>query len=373
MKVAIVHDWMTRRGGAERVLVEMHKIWPDAPIYTAIYEPREFPEFCNADIRTTWLNRIALARRKHQLFSIPRSVAYAMLDLRDFDVVISSCSAESKYVRTGRTSLHICYCYTPTRYYWSDYDFYRAHPPFGPVLSALAKYLVLPLLLPLLRWFDYRMAQRVTTYVTQSKYIQNRIKKYYGRDSELIHPPVNVEKFTTISKEKDDYFLIVGRQVAYKRLDLAVAAFNKLGLRLVIAGTGEDVPKQREIARSNIEFKGFVPEADLPQLYANARAVIYPQEEDFGLVPVEAMAAGTPVIAYGVGGAAETVLDERTGVLFSQQTPEALIEAVEKFKTMNFNATLLRQHAQNFSAERFRREFKSFVEAEYARFRKNRD
>lgn len=365
MKVALVHDWMTRRGGAERVLLEMHRIWPDAPIYTAIYEPKEFPEFAEADVRTTWLNRVSLARRKHQLFSVPRSIAYAMLDLSEYDVVISSCSAESKYVKTGQDKIHICYCYTPTRYYWSDYNFYRQHPPFGPALNVLAKYLVLPLLLPLLRWFDYRMAQRVTTYVTQSRYIQKRIKKYYGRDSELIHPPVDVDKFTSLEKQEGDYFLIVGRQVAYKRLDLAVEAFNELGYRLVVAGSGEEVAKQQNIARSNIEFKGFVAEADLPQLYANARAVVYPQEEDFGLVPVEAMAAGTPVIAYGVGGAAETVIDGRTGVLFGRQTKEALIAAVTKFEDMRFDTQFLRQHAQVFSSERFRKELKALVEREW--------
>lgn len=367
-KIALVHDWMARRGGAERVLLALHELWPEAPIYTAIYNPQNFPEFTGADVRTTWLNRIKLAQTKHQLFSIPRAWAYQGLDLSDYDIVISSCSAESKYVRTGPNTLHICYCYTPIRYYWSDYDWYRQHPPFNGALNWLAK-LLLPVLIGPLRWQDYRLAQKVDLYVTQSKYIQARIKKYYDRDSVLIHPPTITKDYLDLPKQPGDFYLLVGRQVSYKRLDLAVDAFNELGLRLVVAGTGEEIAKQKPRAKANIDFRGFVSDDELLHLYADAKAVLFPQEEDYGLVPVEAQAAGTPVIAYGVGGATETVVDGKTGVLFKTQTAAALVEAVHRFEKLQFDSAALREHSKQFDESVFKREIKAYVEQSYQDFR----
>lgn len=359
MKVALVHDWLVSRGGAERVLFEFHKLWPEAPIYTAAYVPEKFPEFADADVRPTWLNKIALAKRKHQLFSIPRGWAFKYLDLSDYDLVISSCSAESKYVRTGK-ALHICYCYTPIRYYWSDYEWYRSHPPFG-ALNPLAK-LVLPILLPMLRRQDYRLAQKVSVYVTQSKYIQDKIKRYYDRDAQIIHPPVDVERFRRMKRDgRGDYYLVVGRQVAYKRLDLVVDAFNELRLPLVVAGTGEEIAVQKPRAKANIKFAGFVHDDELPDLYAGAKGFLFPQEEDFGIVPVEAQAAGVPVIAYGGGGALETVVDGETGIFFDEQTPESLIAAVKRFEKMKFDPADLWRNAERFSNERFAREFGDLV------------
>lgn len=369
MKLAIVHDWLVARGGAERVVATMHEMWPDAPIYTAAYNPNKFPEFAGANVRTTWLDKIALAKKKHQLFSIPRAYAFKGLDLSEYDVVISSCSAESKYVKTGPNTLHICYCYTPIRYYWSDYDWYRAHPPFG-FLNPLAK-LVLPFMIGWLRALDFKMASKVDVYVTQSRYIQGRIKKYYKRDAVVIHPPTDTSQFLNLKKDQDQYYLIVGRQVAYKRLDLAVDAFNELGLPLWVVGSGEEISVQQKRAKNNIVFKGYVGDSQLPQIYANAKAVLFPQEEDYGLVPVESQAAGTPVIAYGVGGAAETVVDGQTGVLFKTQTPEALIEAVRRFEKLQFDPAKLREHSKKFDAHVFKAQLKDFVDKEYAKF-KNR-
>lgn len=215
---------------------------------------------------------------------------------------------------------------------------------------------------------DYNSAQRVTVFLTQSKNIQAKIKKYYNRNSTVIHPPTDTAKFLSLKKNQQDYYLIVGRQVAYKRLDLAVDAFNELGLPLVVAGTGEEIQIQQARAKANIDFRGFVPDEELPQLYANAKAVLYPQEEDYGLVPVEAQAAGTPVIAYSAGGAAETVVDGTTGVLFDQQTPEALIAAVKRFETLKFDVNKLREHSKNFDENVFRHQLKEFVEREYSKF-----
>ncbi len=359
MKVAIVHDWLVSPGGAERVIEAMHEIWPDAPIYTAAYEPSKFPQFAGYDIRTTWLNRIGLAKRKHQLFSVARAFAFRGLDLSEYDVVISSSSAESKYVKTGGAT-HICYCYTPIRYYWSDYDWYRQNPPFG-WLNPVAR-LLLPIIIGPLRWFDYRMAQNVDYFVSQSEYIKGRIKKYYHRDSAVIYPPTDIKRFAKSKKRPGDYYLIVGRQVAYKRLDLAVDAFNELGLHLVVAGVGEEVNRQLRRAKGNIDFRGRVSDRELIELYAGAKAVLYPQEEDFGLVPVEAQATGTPVIAFGKGGAAETVIDGKTGVLFEKQTPADLIAAVKRFEKLKFDPAALRENAAKFDIAIFKSKLKAFVD-----------
>lgn len=366
-KVALVHDWMVSRGGAERVLYSMHELWPDAPIYTAAYDPSKFPEFANVDVRTTWLDRIKLAKTKHQLFSIPRAWAFKGLDLSDYDIVVSSCSAESKYVKTGPNTLHICYCYTPIRYYWSDYDWYIKHPPFGAFNPVVR--LVLPTLINYLRRQDYNMAQKIDIFLTQSVYIKAKIKKYYDREATIIHPPTDTTRFLNLPKKRGNYYLIVGRQVAYKRLDLAVDAFNELGLPLIVAGTGEEIARQKERSKSNIDLRGFVPDDELPGLYANALAVLFPQEEDYGLVPIEAQAAGTSVIAFGKGGAAETVIDGETGVLFDEQSPKALIEAVKRFQLLSFDPQKLREHAKKFDDATFKRELKQFVDHAYRNFR----
>ncbi len=345
----------------------LHQVWPEAPIYTSLYNPDVFPEFAEAEVHSTWLNHIKLAQKKHQLFAVPRGWVYRSINLSDYDLVVSSCSAESKYVKTGPNTLHICYCYTPIRYYWSDYDWYLKHPPFG-ALNPLVKF-VLPALIGYLRRQDYNMAQKVDLFVTQSEYIRQRIKKYYNRDSVVIHPPTNTALFINLKKEPGDYYLIVGRQVAYKRLDLAVDAFNELGLPLVVAGAGEEIPAQKPRAKANIDFRGFVPDSELPQLYANAKAVLYPQEEDYGLVPVEAQAAGTPVIAYGKGGASETVVDGTTGVLFNEQTSTGLVEAILRFQKLKFDPKVLREHAKKFDEEVFKKKIREFVEGEYSKFK----
>jgi glycosyltransferase involved in cell wall biosynthesis len=365
-RIALVHDWLVSPGGAEKVLLELHKLFPQAPIYTANYVPEKFPEFAAADVRPTWLDRIALAKRKHQLFSVPRAWAFRGLNLSNYDIVISSSSAESKYVRTGPNTLHICYCHTPVRYYWSDYEWYRANPPFGR-LNWLVKGLF-PLLVGWLRRMDYRGAQGVDRFIANSRYVRARIEKYYDKDAEVIYAPVNVEQFP-LSLVRDDYYLIVGRQVAYKRLDLAVDAFNELGLPLKVAGTGEEIAKHSPRAKSNIEFLGRVPDDQLAQLYGRAKGFIFPVEEDFGIVPVEAMANGTPVIAYGVGGAVETVVEGKTGTFFFEKTPAALADAVRRFESMTFDPVAIRQQADRFSQAVFHRNLCRFVSEQWEAFR----
>jgi glycosyltransferase involved in cell wall biosynthesis len=349
---------MVSPGGGEKVLLELHKLWPEAPIYTAAYEPAKFPEFAQADVRPTWLNKIGLAKRKHQLFSLARAWAFKGLNLSSYDLVISSTSAESKFVKTGPKTVHICYCHTPIRYYWSDYDWYRENPPFG-ILNPVAQ-VVLPILIPFLRRMDYQAAQKVDYFIANSKNVQQRIKKYYNRDSVVIYPPIDISRFKVATGE-GEYYLVIGRQVAYKRLDLAVEVFNELGTPLVVAGVGEEIKRQQPKSKSNIKYVGRVTEADVPELYAKAKALIFPAEEDFGLVPVEAMASGRPVIAYAKGGALETVVDGVTGVLFKDQTKGSLLEAIKRAERIKFDRQVIRQHTQQFDKSYFEQQIRAFV------------
>jgi glycosyltransferase involved in cell wall biosynthesis len=358
-RIALVHDWMVSPGGAERLLYSLHQLWPDAPIYTTAYRPEKFPEFSDADVRPIWLDKIPLMRTKHQFFPPARAFAWNVKRLSGYDIVISSSTAEAKYVRAGHNTLHICYCHTPVRYYWSDYDWYRQNPPFGR-LNWLAQ-IALPLLIGPLRWVDYRGSKRVDRYIANSNYVRERIKRYYHRDAAVIYPPIVTSQFE-LPRQPQDYYLIWGRQVAYKRLDLAIDAFNQLGLPLKVAGAGEEVAKQQARSEANIEFLGRVSDAELQRLLAGAKAVIFPPEEDFGLIPVEAMAAGCPVIAYGAGGALESVVEGLTGTFFAEQTPDSLVEALQRFNTMSFNEERIREHARTFDDGIFKSKMKAYVD-----------
>ncbi len=369
-KIALVHHWLVSQGGAEKVLYELHQMYPEAPIYTAAYIPEKFPEFAQADVRTTFVDKIPFLKHKHQLFPAFLGTPFKTLDMSEYDLVISSCAAEAKYVRTGPKTLHICYCHTPIRYYWTDYEWYMKHPPFGP-LNWLAQ-LVLPVLIGVLRHIDYRAAQGVDVYIANSAHVQKRIKTYYHRDSTVIYPPIATERLTKLPSGSRDYYLIVGRQVAYKRLDLAVDAFNELGLPLKIVGTGEEIAKQKTRAKDNVEFMGRVSDEVRDELYAGAKGFIFPPEEDFGMVPLEAMAAGTPVIAYGKGGALEYVKEGETGVLFAHQTKNDLVAAVRRFETMQFDEAKIRAWAQKFDVAVFHREMREFVDKHWAAFIANR-
>ncbi len=367
LKIALVHHWLVSSGGAEKVLYELHQMYPEAPIYTAAYSPEKFPEFKDADVRPTWLDKVPLAKTKHQLFPVLRGLAFKTLNLSDYDIVISSCAAEAKYVKTGPNTLHICYCHTPIRYYWTDYEWYLAHPPFGK-LNWLAK-LVLPAMIGWLRRTDYRAAQGVDVYLANSRNVQARIKKYYHRESTVIYPPIITETLAKMPSGIRDYYLVVGRQVAYKRLDLAVAAFNELGLPLKVAGMGEEIARQKLVAKDNIEFLGYVSDEERNRLMAGAKGFIFPPEEDFGMVPIEAMAAGTPVVAFNKGGAPEYVTEGETGVLFNQQTTEEVIAAVKRLEATQWDEAKIRARAKEFDVSVFRQQITEFVEAEWAKFK----
>ncbi len=348
------------------MLYELHQMYPDAPIYTAAYIPEKFPEFADADVRTTFLDKIPFLKFKHQLFPVFLGTPFKMLDMSGYDIVISSCAAEAKYVRTGEDTLHICYCHTPVRYYWADYEWRLRNLPFG-MFNWLAR-LVFPLLVGVLRHYDYKAAQGVDVFIANSEHIKKRIEQYYHRDSMVIYPPISAGRVAGTAPERGEYYLIVGRQVASKRLDVAVEAFNELGLRLKVAGTGEEIARQQPRAKDNIEFLGRVSDEERDRLFAGAKAFIFPPEEDFGLVPLEAMSMSTPVIAYNGGGAPEYVTDGETGVLFDEQTPESLADAVRRFETMKFDGQVIQARAKEFDVAVFRKKITEFVDVEWASF-----
>lgn len=362
MKLAIVHDWLTNFGGAERLVLELHKLYPQAPIFTSVYEPKKVPLFKEADVRTTWLQKVPLLRHKHQLFPLLRARAFESLDLSDYDVVLSSTTAEAKAVKTGPNTLHVCYCNTPTRYYWSHYDYYLQNPGFGPLNPLLR--LILPRQVKRMRRWDYLVAQKVDFFIGNSKHVSARIQKYYNRDSATIYPPVDVSRFKIYEGQRSG-FLVVGRQVAYKRTDLAVKACTELNLPLTVVGQGSAHKSLQKIAGPSIRFIPTASDEEIANYYQKAEALIFPGEEDFGIVPVEAMACGTPVIAYGVGGATETVVNGSTGLYFPAQTVESLKHTLKQFNSQKFNPKQIRRQAERFSRERFMAEIKNFIETKY--------
>jgi len=350
-KVVIVADWLTNMGGAENVVLAMHEAFPDAPIYTSVYTPENMPAFNHLDVRTTYLQNLPLPLRKlHKFFPMLRVNAFRKLDLSEFDIIITSSSAESKQVQKTRPGqIHICYCHTPIRYYWSHYDEYRHDPGFGK-LNWLIR-LLMPLMIPPLKKADYKAAQKVDVFISNSSEVQKRIKKYYGKAATVIHPPVDVDRFTP-ARTRGDYYVALGRQVPYKRIDLAVAAATKLGIKLRVYGKGSEHQRLVEMAGPTVQFFtdrfGDASDDVVTTSLNSAKGYIFPAEEDFGIVQVEALAAGAPVIAYGKGGALDVVQDGESGVLFHKQSVESVVDAIKQAEQINFLPGTLRRKAKRF-------------------------
>lgn len=352
-KVAIVYDWLTNMGGAERVVLAMHDAFPDAPIYTSVFEPEGCPPFKNLDVRTTWLQKLPrFLRKRHQLFPVFRAQAFRRLDLREYDVVISISSAEAKAVRVRPNARHICYCLTPTRYYWSHYEEYKKEPGFG-ALNPLVR-LALPAFVGRMRELDLRAIDGITDFIAISSAVAERIKKYYNRNSSIIYPPVGMRRFRNLDiTQPRKGFVALGRQVPYKRIDLAVAVCTNLNLPLTVYGNGPEHEKLVAMAGPTVTFVVGAPDEVIATALTKAQGFFFPQEEDFGIVQVEAMAAGCPVIAYAKGGALDVVTEGKTGVFFSEQTPESVAKAVQKLQKMRFAPKILQAHAETFSEEKF--------------------
>ena len=360
MKVALVYDHINKIGGAERVLEALHEIWPEAPLYTSVYWSKGAPWSSKFKVIPSFLNRFPLAKKNHELYPGLMPLAFESFDFNDFDLVISITSAEAKGIITKPTTKHFCYCLTPTRYLWSGYEQYFKNK----ILKIFTK----PIINYLRNW-DQVAAQKPDSYLAISQNVRERIKKYYNREAEVVYPPVDIDKWQIAKSQKgketkkdSDYFLVVSRLVAYKRIDLVIEAFNKLGLPLKIVGTGSQESRLKKMAGSNIEFLGQLTDQELLGYYQNCRALIFPQDEDFGLVPLEAQACGRPVIALKVGGALETVIEGKTGTFFESPNANSLIKAIKKFKMDNYQAKDCRQNAEKFSKIIFKRNFKEWVE-----------
>ncbi len=359
MKVAIVHDYLNQMGGAERVVMAFHDIFPNAPIYTSIYDPdRVDPAFQKMDIRTSFMQKLPLVTKHHQPYLPLYPFAMESLDLRGYDLVLSSSSAFGKGTITRPETLHICYCHTPMRWCW-NYEEYVEREQLGKMARR-----VLPFFITGLRVWDQTSAMRVDHFIANSPVIAERIQKYYRREAVVIPPPVEANRFPSDpATEVEDYFLILGRFIPYKRFDLAIEACNRLRLPLVVIGKGRDEERLKRMAGPTIRFLGRLSDEEVIHYYRHCRAFLFPGDEDFGITPLEAQAAGRPVIAYGSGGALASIVDGVTGVFFQEQTVESLVEALTTFNEQNFDPYVIRNHALEFDTPRFQRRIMQFIEA----------
>lgn len=362
MKIAIVHDYLNQYGGAERVVEAMHEIWPQAPIYTSIYLKNNMPDsFKKMDIRTTFMQKFPSLKNSFKKYLMFYPKAIESIDVKDYDIILSSSSAFAKGVIPGPASCHICYCYTPMRFVW-DYQRYIEKESINKLFLK-----ILPMILKNQKRWDLETLNRVNYFIAISQNIKDRIKTIYNRDSDIIYPPVNTGRFK-ISKTNDNYFLIVSRLNAYKNIDTAIKAFNKLKLNLKIVGTGPYVNQLKNmVTGNNIEFLGRVDDKTLMNIYSKSRAYIFPGDEDFGISPVEAQASGLPVIALAKGGALETVIDKKTGVFYKENDPDLLVEAVNHFKEIEkeFDKAEIRKNALSFDTAVFKDKLKNFVLNKY--------
>ena len=367
LKVALVHDWLTNWGGGERVLWSLHELYPKAQIFTSVYNEETMPEFKGLHVETSYLQNVPLAKSKHQLFPTFRTHAMESFDFSEYDVVITTGAAESKGIITKPGTLHISYLFTPTRYYWSEYDKYLADPGFG-ALNPIIK-IIMPHFVRKMKHWDYAAAQRADVMVGISQYVSDRIKKYYDRPASVLYPPVDAKRFS-LTTNKDDFYLVVGRQVPYKRVDLAVQACTTMNKRLVVIGEGSEHDKLKAMAGPTVEFKGRLSDKETAEYYARAKAFLFTAEEDFGITPLEAMACGTPVIAFNKGGATETVKDGITGFFFDRQTPESLMNAIQRFEKTKLDPKKIRSHALTFDDMVFKKNFHALVEREWKKHKK---
>ena len=368
-KIAIISEFLTVMGGAENVVLALHEAFPSAPVYTAIYdEDRALPAFREMDIRTTWLQKFPKKLRKtHKLFPTLQVKAFKDLDLSEFDIIITSSYLNANQVQKTRPDqVLISYCHTPARYYWSHYNEYKKHPGYGK-LDPIVR-LLMPLFVPHQRRLNYDAAQKVDLFIANSTETQRRIKKYYDRPSIVIHPPVDITRFTP-SKERGDHYVTMGRQLPYKRYDLVVAACTKLNIPLKVFGSGPEHKKLVAMAGPTVSFYtdrfGDASDEQLENALNTAKGWIYAAEEDFGIVQVEALAAGAPVITYGKAGALDIVQDMESGVLFYQQTLGAVVDAIKRAEQVNFLPATLNRKARRYDKSLFLTKIKKVVGDSY--------
>jgi len=349
-------------GGSEEVLLELHRMFPDAPLYTAVFNPsRNRAKFAQIDIRTSFIRHIPFLAPNYEAAVPLLPLAYENFDLRGFDLVLSSCHACSKGVIPPAQALHVSYCYTPIRYAWSHREDYLARIPLRPILSPVAR-----VMLGRLRQWDYIAAQRVDSFITVSEAVRERIAKYYRRESEVVPCPINLDRFHFDGQPLATAgpFLVVSRLVHYKRTEVAVEACTRLGLPLIVIGQGSEMDGLRKLAGPSVRFLGEVNDRDLEEAYRDCRALIYTPEEDLGLAPIEAMATGRPVLALNAGGAKETVLPGITGELYEDAGVDALVEALQRFHPETYDPAMCRARAEEFSPSQFRTKIRAILERE---------
>ncbi|MGX9418433.1 glycosyltransferase family 4 protein [Vibrio sp. WJH972] len=367
MKVAIVHDWLTQTGGAELVLQQLIELYPDCEVFSLLdfleQKDRDF-YLAGKTVKTSFIQKLPFAKKLYRNYLPLMPIAIEQFDFSGFDVVISSSYAVAKGVITSPNQLHISYCHSPIRYAWDMQTQYLKESNMTSGLkSVLVRYL-----LHKIRIWDHRSAASVDQFIANSNFIKKRINKFYKRDSEVIFPPVDVSSFA-LQETKEDFYVTASRMVPYKKICLIVQAFSKMpDKKLVVIGTGPDFDKIKSYASDNVELMGYQPYSVLIEKMQKARAFVFAAEEDFGIVPLEAQACGTPVIAYGIGGSLDTVVDGETGVYFHKQDEQSLIQAVEKFETLSFDPLVIRKHAEGFSSEIFRQNVGKFVEDEYKKY-----
>lgn len=365
MRIALVHDYLVQYGGAERVLEVFGEIFPDAPIYTLVYDKNLFKKkFGRKKIYTSFMQSLPFSKSHHRSFPILMPMAIESFDFSSFDVVLSDSNSYAKGIISGPSTLHICYCHTPMRYAWDDYYSYTENFSVAKLVRK-----AIPLAMNYLRLWDKISADRVDKFITNSNFVAKRIRKYYRQPAEVIYPPVSPEFFNKGKKaKKEDYFLIVGRLIPYKRFDLVIGAFNILGLSLKIIGDGSESQRLKKAAKPNIEFLGWRTDEEIRDYYSKAKAFLFPQEEDFGIVALESLASGTPVIAYRGGGALEIVKENENGAFFNAQTVDSIVGAVRNFKSENFDSEKIKQSVKSFDKEIFKKKIKDFVEREWEEF-----
>ena len=364
MKVALLHDYLVQYGGAERVLEALMEIYPKAPIYTLLYNPKALaPEFVKKlnqrQVITSSLQKFPFAKKHHRAYPLFMPYMIEQFDFNNYDIVLSDTTGFAKGIITQPQTLHICYCHTPLRYAWDDSQRYIKEYPHAFFLKPFIRWGV-----HYLRIWDRQAVGRVDYFITNSEFVKNRIQKYYRRDAKVIYPPVETKKLTIANQHKN-YYLLVNRLLPYKKTDIVIKAFNELGLPLIIVGKGPEEKGLKKIAQKNIKFLGSIYGDALKNLYSQTKAFIFPQEEDFGIAPVEVMASGRPVIAYNGGGAKETVIENVNGTFFNEQTPEALIDAIKRFKKMEFSCQKIRKSVLKFDQSIFKTQIKKFVENSY--------
>jgi glycosyltransferase involved in cell wall biosynthesis len=359
MKVALVHDYLNQMGGAERVVLALHELFPDAPLYTSIYDPsRVDPAFQKIDVRPSFMQKFPFVMKHHQPYLPFYPAAMESLDLRGYDLILSSSSAFGKGVIVKPGTVHICYCHTPMRWCW-NYNEYVEREQLGKMARR-----ILPFIITWLRVWDQTTAARVDHFIANSPVVADRIQKYYRQDSVVIPPPVEASRFLfDPASQPGDYFLVLSRLAPYKRIDLAIQACNQLHLPLVVIGGGRDEKPLKAMAGPTIRFLGRLPDSEVLQYIAHCRAFLFPGEEDFGITPLEVQASGRPVIAYGAGGALTSVLDGITGTFFHEQTVESLVSVLASFDERRYHPQTIRNHALEFDKPRFQRRILQFIEA----------